>query len=97
MELDRLSARIPGALITPVQHTIETDDGVKHPLNPAQFEEYQRLAGRQLVYSVSQEMQTPEWQQMDDQARVLRVRDIQSDSKAAVKAAVGEAFFGQQQ
>jgi hypothetical protein len=91
MELNRLGTMIPSALVTPVQRTITLEDGNKRKLKPAEFEEYQRLAGRAIVETVRSEMSTPAWQNMSDQEKVLEVRSIQTDMKKAAR----EALFNQ--
>lgn len=84
LELARLSSLIEGALITPVQRTV-TVDGEDRKLTTAEFQEYQRIAGRAIVLTVQDLISTPEWQSMSDQERILEVRDIQKDMKKAVR------------
>lgn len=89
-ELDRLGGLVTSALVTPVQKTITNEDGSSRKLTTAEFEEYQRLSGRAIVETVRQEMNTPEWQQMSDQDKIIEVKDIQKEMKAAAR----EALFG---
>lgn len=70
---------------------LHVDDNGKVTLTTAQFEEYQRLVGQNIVETVRQEMSTPEWQNMSDEERVLEIKDIQTDIKKAAK----EALFDQ--
>ena len=99
LELDRLNSVSPSALITPVLHTVPTykdgeevtdDDGktITRRLSTAEFEQYQHLAGINIVANVKQEMQTPEWQAMTDKEKIAEVRAIQTDIKAAAKKAL---------
>jgi len=100
-ELDRLSTTDPDhALVTPVQksipqldadgNSIQDENGhvEMRRLTPAEFEEYQHVAGRATVDTVRQEMSTPEWQNMSDADRVQEVRSIQTDMKAAAREAL---------
>jgi hypothetical protein len=106
MELDRLNtslpdirktlspaeaADLPQTLITPVAHTIKLSDGTPKTLNPKEFEDYQHLAGVNIVATVGQEMSTPRWQTMSDHDKVLEVRSIETDMKNSAK----EALFDQ--
>lgn len=90
-ELDRLGSLVPSAIITPVSKTITLTDGTKKKLTPAEFENYQRVAGRGIVETVRNEMGTDQWRNMSDQDRVLEVRSIQTDMKKAAR----EALFDQ--
>lgn len=96
-ELDRLNSLIPSALVTPVQHTIAKDPGDssqgKINLLPDQFEEYQRLAGKSIVYYTQQEMDSGQWSKMSDQDRVTEVRGIETDSKKAAADAIRERYY----
>lgn len=71
---------------------LKIEDGIIK-LTPAQFQDYQRLAGRYIVETVREEMSTPEWQEMSDEDKVLTIRDIQTDMK---KAARETLFYGEQ-
>lgn len=92
-ELQRLSGLVKGAIITPVLRTVKLE-GVDQPrkLTAEEFENYQHLAGTDIVNNVRQEMQYPEWQKMSDQDKVNLVRQIQTDLKKGWK----EHLFGQQ-
>jgi len=89
-ELDRLNSLIPSALITPVSRNVKIG-GVPTKLTIRQFEDYQRLAGQSIVQAVREQMSTPQWQQMDDQQKVLTVKAIEKDQKKASK----EYLYGQ--
>lgn len=81
------------SLITPVQHSVKTDDmDEPRKLTPAEFENYQHLAGINIVAQVREAMADPSWKQMDDNDKAQTVRDIQTD----VKKDVRDALYGQQ-
>lgn len=88
-ELDRLGSLVESALVTPVPKTI-TIDGEKKKLTPAEFENFQRVAGRATVETVRSEMSTDQWRNMSDQDRVLEVKSIQTDMKKAAREALFE-------
>lgn len=69
---------------------LKVEDGLVK-LTTAQFQDYQRLAGRYIVESVREEMSTPEWQEMSDEEKVLLIKDIQTDMKKAAREAL---FYG---
>lgn len=98
-ELDRLGSLVPSAIITPVLHVIpvDPDDSSKGKINlsPAQFEEYQRLAGKTIVYQTQQEMDSGAWSRMSDLKRIAEVRDIEKDAKKDAAAAIREAISHQ--
>jgi hypothetical protein len=87
-ELNRLAGLTKAAIITPVQRSIKLDDGTPKKLTAAEFQNYQRVAGRAIVETVRSEMSTPEWHSMSDQDKVLTVRDIQTDMKKAAREAL---------
>lgn len=89
-ELNRLANLTKAAIITPVQRSVKLEDGTTKKLNSAEFENYQRLAGRAIVETVRQQMSTPEWQSMSDQDKVLAIREIQTDMKKAAREALFE-------
>jgi len=93
-ELDRLSSMTTSAIVTPVTHTISADPDDssqgKIALKPAQIEEYQRLAGKSLVYYVQQDLDDGSWAKMTDDQRVEEVRSIETDSKKAAAQAIRE-------
>lgn len=91
MELDRLNSLGDHAVVTPVERSVTLDDGTKRALDPHEFEEYQRVAGRYIVENVKQEMSTPEWQAMSDVEKVDEVKSIESDQKANAR----EELFNQ--
>jgi hypothetical protein len=76
------------ALITPVQRTVKFDGEPTRHLTSDEFEQYQKLAGTNIVAYVRQEMGTPEWQKMSDQDKVLEIKDIEKDMKKAAKEAL---------
>lgn len=96
-ELDRLNSLVTSALVTPVEHSIsvDPDDSSQgdHHLSPAQFEEYQYLAGKTIVYHTQQDMDDGTWAKMSDQERVNEVRSIESDSKRAAAQAIRERYY----
>lgn len=81
-ELDRLAANTDKAVVTPVLHSVNLEDGTKKHLSPQEFETYQQMAGRRIVESVRQEMGTSGWQSMSDADKVEEVKSIESNSKA---------------
>jgi hypothetical protein len=87
-ELNRLAGLTKAAIVTPVQRTIKLDDGTPKKLTAAEFQNYQRVAGRAIVETVRQEMSAPTWHSMSDQDKVLEVRDIQTDMKKAAREAL---------
>lgn len=96
MELERLASLTPAAVITPVQRTVQvtdTETGDKKPmkLTSAQFEQYQQLAGVNIVDQVRQLMATPGWAQTPDKVKIAAVREVQTE----VKKAAREQLFGQ--
>lgn len=88
-DLQRQDASLPKTLVTPVQHSFKTMDDqgntVLRQLSSAEFEEYQHQAGQNTVQGVSELMSTPEWGEMSDHDRVLRIRDIESAAKAQAR------------
>lgn len=82
-ELHRISGLSPTeALITPVKR--------EKGMTTSNYEQYQRLAGRAIVESVRQEMQSPSWQSMSDTDKWFEIKSIQKDMKKAAK----EQVFG---
>lgn len=93
-ELERLSTG-DTALVTPVLKTINIQDQdgntVKKKLTTEEFENYQRVAGRAIVETVRQEMNSPGWDQMSDDDKRAEIKSIQTDMKAGAR----EQLFGQ--
>jgi hypothetical protein len=87
-ELHRLAGLTKAAIVTPVQRTIKLDDGTPKKLTAAEFQNYQRVAGRAIVETVREGMSAPTWHSMSDQDKVLEVRDIQTDMKKAAREAL---------
>lgn len=95
LELQRLAKLSPAAVVTPVQRTVKvTDaDGYKmdKKLTTAQFEQYQQLAGVNIVDQVKQLMSDPQWSSTPDKTKIAAVREVQTE----VKKAAREQLFGQ--
>lgn len=97
-ELDRLNQTDPKhTLVTPTTKSIavhnedgstqmdETGHTVTRMLSPIEAEHYQQVAGRYIVESVREEMNSPDWRTMSDQDKIDTVRDIEKDMKAAAR------------
>jgi len=96
IELQRLAALTPAAMVTPVQRTVQVTDpttGEKTPkkLTTAEFESYQQLAGVNIVDQVKQLMADPQWAQTPDKTKIAAVKEVEKQ----VKQAAREQLFGQ--
>jgi hypothetical protein len=89
IELNRLAKDVESAIITAVQKTVKVD-GEERKLTPHEFQEYQRLAGQNIVLRVEEEMSNPEWQIMSDTDKIKKIRKIQT----TVKKLAREELFG---
>lgn len=89
IELNRLAKITKAAVITPVDRSVKLDgNDTPKKLTEAEFQNYQRVAGRAIVETTRSEMSTPTWQSMSDRDKVLEVRDIQTDMKKAAREAL---------
>lgn len=83
-EIGRLTQLYKENIITPVQRTISID-GEKKKLTNEQLSEYQRMAGREIIESLRDQINTPEWHQMSDDDKAQWIMEMQRDKKAAVR------------
>ena len=95
LELQRLAQLSPAAVITPVQRTVQVTDpttGDKKPmkLTTAQFEQYQQLAGVNIVDQVKQLMSSSDWAATPDKTKIAAVKEVEKQ----VKQAAREQLFG---
>ena len=90
-ELNRLARAYKGAIITPVLSSISQEDGSKKKLTRAEYQNYQRVAGRAIVETVRQEMSAPTWHSMSDNDKVVEIRDIETQMKKAAREALFNA------
>lgn len=91
IELERLSKLMGDkALVTPVLRSVVVN-GEQRKLTTKEFENYQHIAGINIVAQVRQAMSDPSWQQMSDNDKAYAVKDIQTN----VKKDVRESLYGQ--
>lgn len=97
-ELARLGNLYKETLVTPVQRTITVKDtssfspdqitdagkgSVK--LTPEQFEQYQHMAGNEIVQTMKDRMADPDWPNLSDDQKATWVRKMQTQKKKAVR------------
>lgn len=94
MELERLARLSPAAVVTPVTRVtgLKNPDGTPTKMTTAQFEQYQQLAGVNIVDQTRQLMAGPQWADTPDKTKIAAVKEIEKQ----VKKAAREQIFGTQ-
>lgn len=101
IELARLGSLFRETIVSPVQRTIKLKDNSQFPesqltdsgevrLTASQFEEYQRVAGREITERMRDKMQDSSWTDMSDEDKAKWVRKMSADSKKAAR----ESLYG---
>lgn len=96
VELARLGDLFRQTIVSPVDRTISVPDTSQFEpsqitdagnvrLTARQFEEYQRMAGKEIVENTRDMMQTDEWAEMTDEDKAVWVRKMVGKSKKAVR------------